>query len=48
MEEVPAAWAKKAVNEAMAAGLISGGSYDFYRWLAVLQRGGMIIKRGDV
>lgn len=43
-------WAKSAVNEAMAAGLISspsGGSYDFYRLLTVLQRGGMIIKRGD-
>ncbi|MPY20053.1 N-acetylmuramoyl-L-alanine amidase [Paenibacillus glucanolyticus] len=48
--EVPS-WAKTAVNEAMAAGLIdspSGSSYDFYRLIAVLHRSGMLIKRGDV
>ncbi|WP_339294330.1 peptidoglycan recognition family protein [Paenibacillus sp. FSL W7-1279] len=47
--EVPS-WAKTAVNEALAAGLIdtpSGSSYDFYRLIAVLYRAGMI-KKGDV
>lgn len=47
--EVPS-WARTAVNEALAIGLIdtpSGSSYDFYRLIAVLYRGGMI-KKGDV
>lgn len=47
--EVPS-WAKSAVNEALAAGLIdspNGSSYDFYRLIAVFHRAGMI-KKGDV
>lgn len=47
MPAVPA-WAVEAVNAAVAAGLINtqgGGSYDFYRLLTVLQRGGMLITR---
>ncbi|MFP4976402.1 N-acetylmuramoyl-L-alanine amidase [Paenibacillus sp. CN-4] len=47
MSTVPK-WAVPAVNDAVAAGLIDtqgGGSYDFYRILTVLQRGGMLITR---
>lgn len=48
--DVPS-WAKGAVDQAFDAGLISTkspSSYEFYRMLTVLERGGMIIKRGDV
>ncbi|MGG1879352.1 N-acetylmuramoyl-L-alanine amidase [Paenibacillus cisolokensis] len=47
--DVPS-WAKAAVDEALAAGLIdtpNGSSYDFYRLITVLYRCG-IIKKGDV
>ncbi|MRN55233.1 glycoside hydrolase family 73 protein [Paenibacillus monticola] len=40
------AWAQPAVNAAIAAGLLdspSGGSYDFYRILTVLNRAGLLI-----
>ena len=43
-------FAKEAVNKAFDAGLISTkspGSYDFYRLLTVLDRGGLLITRGD-
>lgn len=43
-------WAKDAVKSAHAAGLIDtmeGGSYEFYRLLTVLHRGGLLIMRGD-
>lgn len=49
MSRVPK-WAEPAVNAAMAAGLIDtqgGGSYDFYRILTVLQRGGLLITRSE-
>ncbi|CAM3301641.1 MULTISPECIES: N-acetylmuramoyl-L-alanine amidase [Paenibacillus] len=48
--DVPS-WAKDAVEQAFNAGLISTkspSSYEFYRMITVLHRGGMIIKRGDV
>ncbi|MCM3492833.1 N-acetylmuramoyl-L-alanine amidase [Paenibacillus lactis] len=48
--DVPS-WAEDAVNEAFNAGLISTkspSSYEFYRMLTVLARGGLLIKRGDV
>lgn len=47
--DVPS-WAKKAVDRAFDAGLIttkSPSSYEFYRMLTVLERGGMLITRGD-
>lgn len=40
------AWAEPAVNAAVAAGLLdtpTGGSYDFYRLLTVLQRAGLLV-----
>jgi len=43
----PPAWAEDSVREAVKAGLIdtpAGGSYDFYRMLAVLHRAGILKK----
>lgn len=40
------AWAEPAVNAAVAAGLLdtpTGGSYDFYRLLTVLNRAGLLV-----
>lgn len=47
--DVPS-WAKEAVDAAYEAGLISsptGGSYDLYRMLTVMHRGGLITKRKE-
>ncbi|MNO08104.1 hypothetical protein D3C81_2305940 [compost metagenome] len=45
------AWAEPAVQAAVAAGLLdtpSGGSYDFYRLLTVLNRAGLLVARKGV
>ncbi|SEU32841.1 M15 family metallopeptidase [Paenibacillus sp. NFR01] len=44
LAEIPS-WAKTAVEAAVAAGLIntpSGGSYDFYRLLVIMERAGLL------
>ncbi|WP_019911246.1 glycoside hydrolase family 73 protein [Paenibacillus sp. HW567] len=44
-------WAQSAVNAAVAAGLLdtpAGGSYDFYRTLAVLYRAGLLSAKKEV
>lgn len=45
------AWAEPAVQAAVAAGLLdtpTGGSYDFYRILTVLNRAGLLVTRKEV